>query len=855
MKRTPARRRIRFDWGSLERRAVPTTLIALIDSGVDLSSVADSPYYNFAAAYDAYDKLAVAPTAHGLVQDTSLQHGHGSTVADHIIKGIEAAKAQAGAGAVDVQIMPIRDTAPGAISPDTGAVVRGVYWAADHGAAVINLSIRQYGQDLYDLDPSDPYYGFSLSRAIAYARSKNVAVVTAPGNETINVDGFNPYGSYIMPGGAALASHNGLGTPLDNLLVAAAVDPSNKLTPYSNWGPVTVNVGAYTGTGGNAVTSYSAGYASGVAGVIAALTPSLTAAQRLNLIEQTVTPAAQSVGAWSTTGGVINPGNAVAQAIGTINLAGSFNVVGITADTATAPGNLDGSGDSFSASQLGPTVTAAGSVFSLGPAGSVDAIQSAGQFVPLPSGSFGGLRLLGTAVNGNQSGTFKVTYGDGSSASFSRTFADWHSGPVAPGESLAASTTYRNASNGRDLNHNGFNLFTSTLPLDSSRTLRGVTLPSNRNIVLFAAGLTASSPRLAASGGATAVDLGGSFNVVGITADNATAPGNLDGTGHSFSAGLLGPSVISGGTSFHLGPTGSANAVRSVGQTIGLPTGSFAGLRLLAVGVNGTQAGSFTVNYTDGTSATFTQILDDWHVSANAPGESVAASTGYRNASNGRDTFYSGFNLFSYAFGIDPTRTVESLTLPSNGNIAVFAANLISGQGTSVNLAGVYNVVGITADSNPGAGRLDHIDASYSAGLLASTIAAGGVTFTLGPVGAADAVAASGQTVALPAGNYSSLALLGTGVNGTQSGTFTVRYTDGTRVTIVRTFSDWHAGPNVPGESVAVSMPYRNRAGGRDSQAFYLYNYVLPLDPTRTVASVTLPGNANIAVLAITLGS
>jgi len=668
VKNKPTRRRLRFDWGILEKRSVPTTLVALIDSGVDLSSAADSPYYNFASAYDAYDKQAVTPSTHGLVQDTSLQHGHGSSVADFIIGGISAVKAQPGAGALDVQIMPIRDTAPGALSPDSGAIIRGVYWAADHGASVINLSIRQYDRDFYDVDQSDPTYGFSLSRAIGYARSKDVAVVTAAGNEAISVDGPNPYGSYIMPAGAALATHNGLGMALDNILVTAAVDASNRLTPYTNWGPATVNVGAPTGVGTNAVTSYSAGYTSGVAGAIAALTPSLTSAQRIALIEQTVTPAPQSVGAWSTSGGVISPGNAVAQAIGAVNLAGSFNAIG-------------------------------------------------------------------------------------------------------------------------------------------------------------------------------------------ITADGSTGPGNLDGSGYSFSAGQLGTTVSSGGYSFHLGPAGSADVVLARGQTIALPPGSAIGLRLIATAVNGTQSGTFTIDYTDGTSASFTQTLDDWHGSANATGESVASATGYRNGTGGRDPNFTGFSLYAYAFVLDPSRTVKGLTLPSNANIAVFAAALSAGQGTTVGLSGAYNLVGITADSNPGAGRLDGSDASYSASLVGPTVTAGGVTFNLGPAGAADAVAANGQTIALPTGKYRSLALLATGVNGTQAGTFTVTYTDGTHATVTQTFSDWHAGPNAPGESSALAISYRNRAGGRDNQAFYLYRYALPLDPDRTVAAVTLPVNVNIAVLALGLAS
>ena len=41
-----------FDF--LEPRSLLSTLIALVDSGVDLASATDSPYYDFSAAYDAF---------------------------------------------------------------------------------------------------------------------------------------------------------------------------------------------------------------------------------------------------------------------------------------------------------------------------------------------------------------------------------------------------------------------------------------------------------------------------------------------------------------------------------------------------------------------------------------------------------------------------------------------------------------------------------------------------------------------------------------------------------------------------------------------------------------------------------
>ena len=265
----------------------------------------DSSYYNFADAYDAYDQETAAQSGDRVVQDTSLQHGHGSTVADLIVQGIQAAEAQPGAGNANVQIMPIRDTSSG-LNIDSNALIRGVYWAADHGASVINLSVNYNSDPVLD-DPGDPHNGDSLSQAIEYAQTKGAVVVTAPGNAALNIDDI-----VLYPPDADDPLYSTASPVPTNVIVAAAVDASGNLTSVSSWGPQHVDLGAYTNSQG--FTSYSAGYTSGVAGVIAdLLPPDHTPQDVINVIDQTVTPHAQSVGAWSKTGGVINPAGAVAK--------------------------------------------------------------------------------------------------------------------------------------------------------------------------------------------------------------------------------------------------------------------------------------------------------------------------------------------------------------------------------------------------------------------------------------------------------------------------------------------------------------------------------------------------------------
>ena len=111
---------------------------------VDLASAADSPYYDFTAAYDAYNQQTAASTATRWSR-TPAWHGHGATVADSIVRAFKRPP-QPGATTADVKIMPIRDTSSG-LNIDSNALIRGVYWAADHGAAVINLSVNYYAAD------------------------------------------------------------------------------------------------------------------------------------------------------------------------------------------------------------------------------------------------------------------------------------------------------------------------------------------------------------------------------------------------------------------------------------------------------------------------------------------------------------------------------------------------------------------------------------------------------------------------------------------------------------------------------------------------------------------------------------
>ena len=538
-----------------------------------------------------------------------------------------------------------------------------------------------------------------------------------------------------------------------------------------------------------------------------------------------------------------------------VNLASSYNRNGIVTDGSTfsGTGGLDGDGSALSANLLGTSQTWMGTTFAIGPAGSSDVVSATGQTIALPAGQDGSLDLLATGVNGSQPNrTFTVNYSDGTTATFTQSISDWFTPQNYSGESEAVTMAYRDLSNGTKDNRT-FYLYGYTFALNSAKTVTSLTLPNDANVELVAATLVPTQS-------ATSVSLSGAFNRTGIYADGSTfaSTGGLDGGGAALSANLLGTSQTWMGTTFAIGPAGSSDVVSATGQTIALPAGQDGSLDLLATGVDGNQPNlTFTVNYSDGTTATFTQSVSDWFTPQNYSGESEAVTMAYRDLSNGTKdnrTFY----LYGYTFALNSAKTVSSVTLPNDADVELVAATLVPAQSaTSVSLSGAFNRTGIYADGSTfsSTGGLDGGGAALSANLLGTSQSWMGTTFAIGPAGSSDVVSATGQTIALPAGQDVSLDLLATGVDGNQPNlTFTVNYSDGTTAKFTQSISDWFTPQNYSGESEAVTMAYRDLSNGtQDNRTFYLYGYTFALNSAKTVSSLTLPNQANVKVLAIDL--
>ena len=537
---------------------------------------------------------------------------------------------------------------------------------------------------------------------------------------------------------------------------------------------------------------------------------------------------------------------------GSVDLSTVFNRIGIVTDgTKFSGGGLDGDGYALSANLVGTSLTAGGATFNIGPVGASNVVSAAGQTIALPSGNDTTLHLLATGVNGNQVNQgFTVTYTDGSTATFTQSISDWAFPQGYSGESTALATSYRDTSGGTEQS-GAVHVYDYMFTLNPAKTVSSIKLPNDGNVEVLALTLVPVAP--------TQVNLSSVFNRTGIVTDGTTfGAGGLDGDGYALSSNLVGTSVSASGAIFDIGPAGANDVVSAAGQTIALPSGNDGTLVLLATGVNGNQVNqTFTVIYSDGTTATFTQSISDWAFPGGYSGESTALSTSYRDTSGG--TEQSGaFRVYDYTFTLNPTKTVVSVSLPKDSNVEVLAVTLVPAVPTQVNLSSAFNRTGIVTDGSKfSGGGLDGEGNALSSNLVGTSVTANGATFNIGPAGANDVVSAAGQTIALPSGNDSALELLATGVNGGQTKqTFTVNYTDGTKATFTQSISDWAYPQGNVGESTALTTSYRDTSiGTEQSGTFHLYYYAFALDPTKTVSSITLPTDGNVEIVAIDVRS
>jgi hypothetical protein len=391
---------------------------------------------------------------------------------------------------------------------------------------------------------------------------------------------------------------------------------------------------------------------------------------------------------------------------------------------------------------------------------------------------------------------------------------------------------------------------------------------------------------------------------VGITTDGAVATtGGFDGAGNTYSWTALGDSasggarsgstLVSGGLAIEIGIPNQPDFTWAAGQTIEV-TGSGSALTLAGAALDGGQANQqFTLTFTDGSTATWTQSLSDWCDPSTYPNESILSTQSYRNtASGGTDATTN--HIYSYGYTLPEGKTLESITLPNNPNVCILGAAL--SDPTAVDLSGAWNAYGLVVANNqvPNSQGFDgsgnYYNANYDGsalGLQASSnsnfdymqITWGGATFDLGPApnhysqsnnrnGNNNFVQFDGQTIDLVGGDFSTLLMIGAAANGSQTDqAIFLTFSDGTSLRWTQSFTDWANGNgnknNSPpsateleatNEALVATTTLVNQVGNNQSgYNRFVYGYSFDIPAGKTLESITLPSNRNVGLLGMAL--
>jgi hypothetical protein len=209
-----------------------------------------------------------------------------------------------------------------------------------------------------------------------------------------------------------------------------------------------------------------------------------------------------------------------------------------------------------------------------------------------------------------------------------------------------------------------------------------------------------------------------------------------------------------------------------------------------------------------------------------------------------------------YSSGANPTATptLTPTPTPGNGSATPTPTPTVTPTPVKVNLSAAFNQDGFSYDTNRADGNYDYWTtiSRYSADLINTAPVFESVSYQLGPMsdGSNNAVKGTGQTITLTQGKYSSIRFLGSATSGNQTGTY--RITDSTYTDVSVTEKDWCTS-NTTGEKVVQTMNHRHKGTADETINTYVFAYYLTPTAGKTVASLGLPNNANVHLLAITM--
>jgi predicted alpha-1,2-mannosidase len=474
------------------------------------------------------------------------------------------------------------------------------------------------------------------------------------------------------------------------------------------------------------------------------------------------------------------------------SLLASYSNAGISNDGNANVADFDGDGNSYSAQALsaagltaGQTTTVDGVPFTWPQPspGFPDNTVASGQQVTVnaPAGTQT-LGFLGSATNGSSQGMATLHYSDGSTAQFWLGLSDWTLGGGTGKPAFG-------------------NVVAASTPYRNCADCSSGKQTVGTNV--FYAGLPVDPSKTLSS----------------VTLPNGTMQG---GALHIFSIGTstqaMSPPVA---TSVSPATAAAGTQVTINGSGFGATQGS----GYVAFSDNGINWGS------PGNAATFQ--VDSWSDTA------VTFTVPTPSGTNG---------VWAVAPG-----TLAAVTVVNNSG-ATSDTPEMEITPTS-NPGDYYDNTGISPDNDQSCANYDGDGYSYSATALGNdnltpgaTVTADGHTFTWPNVAACaqDNILAAGQTMLVNGtSGASSLGLLGSSSNGGSQGTIQINYTDGTSSTQTVSFNDWASSPG-SGDVAVATMPYRNStSGSSQSITMYVFATTVPVDSSKTVASITFPDVSN----------
>lgn len=163
---------------------------------------------------------------------------------------------------------------------------------------------------------------------------------------------------------------------------------------------------------------------------------------------------------------------------------------GVTSDgiTFSSTGGIDQTGNAYSGTLLGSTVTVGGIQYAIRPADQPNILRAFGQTIAFPKAAGKNtLNLLAASVNafaGQLNQQLVLNFTDGTSSPVIQSFSDLITPKNYAGESTSAALSYYNtATGGRVLTRNYVYSYSFRIP--QGKTLASLTLPNNKNLVIL----------------------------------------------------------------------------------------------------------------------------------------------------------------------------------------------------------------------------------------------------------------------------------------------------------------------------------------------------------------------------------